>query len=91
MDYSITCHASYPYPSSSCVGTFEVRLVMGITNRHVITAAMGGITSLCGLFLSTLRLGMRTADGERPRRGYLGLGGSSQYFLRTKMRSRATA
>lgn len=80
IDCSISCTASYPYPSSICVGTYELKLVKEISHRGAIIVAMAVVAGVCWLSLSTLRLGMRTPDG-RSRRGYLGHGGSCQHFF----------
>ncbi|CAM9381273.1 unnamed protein product [Pylaiella littoralis] len=80
LDCSIVCNASYPYPSSSCVGTYESLLVKEVTHKLEIVSVMTAITVACWLLLSTLRLGMRTPNG-RSRRGYLGAGGLSQQFF----------
>ncbi|CAM9807206.1 unnamed protein product [Ectocarpus fasciculatus] len=80
LDCSIDCEPSYPYPSSSCVGTYEALLVKEIAHKLEIISVMTAVTVACWLSLSTLRLGMRTSSG-RSRRGYLGAGGSSHHFF----------
>lgn len=80
IECSIICDASYPYPSSSCVGTYELALVKEVPRRGVIVTVMAAATVICWLSLSMLRLGMRTTFGRSPR-GYLGAGGLSQYFF----------
>lgn len=80
LDCSIVCEASYPYPSSVCVGTYESLLVEDVPHRIIVVSVMTAVSMVGWLLLSTLRLGMRTAHG-RSHRGYLGAGGSSHHFF----------
>lgn len=77
---SISCIASYPYPSSVCMGSYELNLVKEIRHTTLIISTMLAAVVVVCLALSMLRLGMRTAHG-RSRRGYLGPGGSCHHFF----------
>lgn len=80
IDCSISCSPTYPYSSSSCVGTYEVSLVKEVPHRGAVILVMAIATIVSCLSLGTLRVGMRTAHG-RSRRGYLGPGGSAHHYF----------
>ena len=80
IDCSIGCTATYPYSSSICIGSYELRLVKAIPHKTLIISIMVVTVVVSWLTLSTLRLGMRNAHG-RSRRGYLGPGGTCQYLF----------
>ncbi len=76
--FDISCTAAYPYPSSTCIGTYELKIENDIHNRGIIILAMVGFVVVLYLMLSTFRIGMLN---DRSSRGYLGPGGSCQYFF----------
>lgn len=77
---SISCNASYPYPSSTCTGKYVLKLVRDVRHWLATVLIMLAATVLCWVSMSTLRLGVRTSNG-RTARGYLGSGGSCRYFF----------
>lgn len=77
---SIRCDVSYPYPSSTCAGKYVLELVGSVRYWGGIIVVMLAVTVLSWVLMSTLRLGVLTANG-RTARGYLGAGGSCRYFF----------
>ena len=77
-NYDINCTASYPYPSSTCSGTYDLILVGSIKNKYIVISSMATIVVVVLILISKVRIGMK---GKRNERGYLGPGGACQYFF----------
>lgn len=81
----IKCTPSYPYPSSDCVGTYELKIVdEKIHLRWAIILGMVTAVTICWFILLCWSLGMRSRRG-RCRRGYLGPGGSCQRYYKNEL------
>ena len=77
-EFDIDCTASYPYPSSICFGTYELAELGFIKYNERMISVMTVFVVLWCLMLYFLRMGMLN---DRSSRGYLGPGGSCQYFF----------